>query len=41
MNILVSGASGFFGKNFISLASKKGHYIYAISRYRQKKNKKR
>lgn len=39
MNILVSGASGFFGKNFISLASKKGHYIYAISRYRQKKIK--
>ena len=39
MNILVSGASGFFGSNFISYASKKGHYIYAISRSKQKKIK--
>lgn len=39
MNILVSGASGFFGKNFIKLATKKGHYIYGISRHKQKKLK--
>ncbi len=39
MKIIVSGASGFFGKNFINLASKKGHHIYAISRYKQKKIK--
>jgi nucleoside-diphosphate-sugar epimerase len=39
MKILVSGASGFFGSNFIELASKKGHYIYAISRYKQKRIK--
>ena len=39
MNILVSGASGFLGNNFISFASKKGHNIYAISRYKQKKIK--
>lgn len=39
MKILVSGASGFFGSNFIKLASKKGHYIYAISRYKQKRIK--
>ena len=39
MNILVSGASGFFGSNFINYATKKGHYIFAISRYKQKKIK--
>jgi|LakMenEpi03Aug12_release.lakeMendotaPanAssembly.Ray.scaffolds.fasta_scaffold330816_2 nucleoside-diphosphate-sugar epimerase len=39
MKILVSGASGFFGSNFINLASTKGHYIYAISRYKQKRIK--
>jgi nucleoside-diphosphate-sugar epimerase len=39
MNILVSGASGFFGSNFIRYASNKGHHIYAISRYKQKKIK--
>jgi nucleoside-diphosphate-sugar epimerase len=39
MNILVSGASGFFGNNFITFASKKRHNIYAISRYKQKKIK--
>tara|TARA_Y100001970_G_C14201157_1_gene841157 strand:+ start:85 stop:903 length:819 start_codon:yes stop_codon:yes gene_type:complete len=39
MNILVSGASGFFGNNFIRYASKKGHRIYAMSRYKQKKIK--
>lgn len=39
MNILVSGASGFFGNNFIRYASKKGHHLYAISRYKQKKIK--
>ena len=39
MNILISGASGFFGKNFINFATKKGHNIYAISRYKQKQIK--
>ena len=39
MNILVSGASGFFGRNFIKLATKKGHYIYGISRHKQKRLK--
>ena len=39
MNILVSGASGFFGNNFIRYASKKSHHLYAISRYKQKKIK--
>ena len=39
MNILVSGASGFFGRNFINYAIKKGHFIYAMSRYKQKKIK--
>ena len=37
MNILISGASGFFGKNFINFASKRGHNIFAISRYKRKK----
>ena len=39
MNILISGASGFFGSNFIRLATRRGHQIYAISRYKQKKIK--
>jgi len=39
MNILVSGASGFIGGNFINYASKEGHCIYAISRSKQKKIK--
>ena len=39
MNILLSGATGFFGKNFIELAISKGHKIYAITRTKQKKIK--
>ena len=39
MNILLSGATGFFGKNFIELATSKGHQIYAITRTKQKKIK--
>lgn len=39
MNILLSGGTGFFGKNFINFASKKGYKIYAISRRKQKKIK--
>ncbi len=39
MNILVSGASGFFGRNFIKFATNRGHYIYAISRKKRNKIK--
>ncbi len=39
MNILLSGATGFFGTNFIKFATNKGHQIYAISRRKQKKIK--
>jgi nucleoside-diphosphate-sugar epimerase len=39
MNILLSGATGFFGSNFIRLATSRGHQIYAISRRKQKKIK--
>jgi len=39
MNIFLTGASGFLGKNFYKFALKKGHFIYAPSR-KKRKNKK-
>ena len=39
MNILLTGGTGFVGKNFIDLAIKRGHKIFAISR-KKNKNKK-
>jgi nucleoside-diphosphate-sugar epimerase len=37
MKILLTGATGFIGKKFLSLASKKGFHIFAISRKKMKK----
>ena len=40
MKIFLTGASGFVGKNFCKLATKKGHFIFAPSRKKvMKKNK--
>lgn len=35
MNIFLTGATGFIGKNFLSLALKKKHFIYAVARKKQ------
>jgi len=37
MNIFLTGATGFIGKNFIHLAKKNNHYIYAPTRKKIKK----
>lgn len=37
MKIFLTGGTGFIGKKFISLASKKGFYIFAISRKKSQK----
>ena len=36
MRLFLTGASGFLGKNFYKVALKRGHYIYATSRKRNK-----
>ncbi len=36
MRLFLTGASGFLGKNFYKLALKRGHFIYATSRKRNK-----
>lgn len=36
MNIFLTGATGFIGKKFLSLALEKGHLIYALSKKKQK-----
>ena len=38
MKIFLTGGSGFIGQNFCQLVTKKGHYVYAISR-KKKRNK--
>ena len=38
MNIFLTGATGFIGKNFLKVALKEGHFIFAPTR--KKKNKK-
>ncbi len=37
MKILLTGGTGFIGKKFLSIASKKGFFTYAISRRKMKK----
>ncbi len=36
MNIFLTGATGFIGKNFLLIALKKGHNVIALSRKKQK-----
>ena len=38
MNIFLTGATGFIGKNFLKIALKEGHFVFAPTR--RKKNKK-
>lgn len=38
MKIFLTGGTGFIGKNFINLARKNNHFIYAISRKKIKNN---
>ena len=36
MNIFLTGGTGFIGKEFLLLALKSGHFVYALSRKKQK-----
>ena len=35
MNIFLTGGTGFIGNNFLKLALKSGHFIYAVARKKQ------
>ena len=39
MKIFVTGGTGYLGKNFIELALKRNHYVFAPTRKHQKNKK--
>ena len=41
MNIFLTGGTGFIGSCFLKLALKSGHFVYAVSRKKQKRKHKK